>query len=142
MTTPKNKRTRFSIAKKVEILDKVQKGDSRAELCRSYEIASSTLHTFIKDEKKIRAEFESNRDSKRRVIRTSPFHELEKAVIKWFNIVREQKIAVSGPMVREKALEYAKEMGLNNFAASDGWLDRFKKRENLDFKACFISCNH
>ena len=52
MTTPKNKRTRFSSAKKVEILDKVQKGDSRAELCRSYEIASSTLHTFIKDKKK------------------------------------------------------------------------------------------
>ena len=41
------------------------------------------------------------------VMRTFPFHELEKAMIKWFNIMREQKVAVSGSMVQEKALEYA-----------------------------------
>ena len=37
-----------------------------------------------------------------------PFHELEKAVNKWFNIVHEQKVAVSGPMVQENAFEYAR----------------------------------
>ena len=57
--TTKNKRTCFSIAKKVEIFEKVQKGESWAELCHSEEIASSSLHTFNKDGKKIRAEFES-----------------------------------------------------------------------------------
>ena len=56
-------------------------------------------------------------------MRTSLFHELEKAVRKWFNIVREQKDAVSGA---KKALKYAKEMGLRDLAASDGWLDCFK----------------
>ena len=65
-------------------------------------------------------------------MRTSLFHELEKVVRKWFNIVREQKDAVSGA---KKALKYAKEMGLRDFAASDGWLDHFKMRENLDTKA-------
>ena len=37
-------------------------------------------------------------------MRTYPFHELEKAMIKLFNIIREQKVAVSGSMVQEKAL--------------------------------------
>ena len=58
------------------------------------------------------------------------------SVKKWFNIVREQKAAISIKMVQEKSLEYAKEMGLNDFAASDGWL------ENFDFKAHFTFCNH
>ena len=135
MTSPKNKRIRFSIAKKVEILDLVRKGNPRTDICRTYAIASSTLFDFIKNEKKIRDEFESNRDSNRRLIRASPFQELEQAVVKWFQVAREKKVSVSGPMVQEQALIYAKEMGLNDFTASGGWLDRFKKRENLDFKA-------
>ena len=40
-------------------------------------------------------------------MRTYPFHELEKAMIKLFNIMREQKVAVSGSMFQEKALKYA-----------------------------------
>ena len=56
----------------------------------------------------IPAEFESSMDYKCQVIRTSLFHKLEKAVNKCFNIVHEKKVEVSGPMVHEKALGYAK----------------------------------
>ena len=37
-------------------------------------------------------------------------------------------------MVQEKALEFAKAMGDSKFTASNGWLDRFKKREKINFK--------
>ena len=46
-----------------------------------------------------------------------------------------KKIALNTPMVQEKAIEFAKLMNLTDFTASGGWLHRFKKRENLDFKA-------
>ena len=135
MTSPLKKRIRFSIAKKVEILDLFQRGNSRADICWTYAIAPSTLFDFIENETKNCAEFESNRDSKRRTVQFSPYHDHEQAIIKWLQIVREQKIAISRPMVQEKALKFAKKMGLKDFAASGCWLDRFKKRENLDFKA-------
>ena len=138
MTSPKTKRTRFTIAKKIEILNLLQNGNARSDVCRQYSIASSTLFQFIKDEKKIRSEFETNRDSNRQMIKDSPRHTLEQALVKWVHVIRERKIAIDGPMVQEQALKFAKEMGITDFTASNGWLDRFKKREKLDFKACLF----
>ena len=69
------------------------------------------------------------------MIKNSPFHKLEQALIKWIHLVREKKIALNGPMVQEKATEFAGVMGVTDFQASSVWLDRFKKRENLEFKA-------
>ena len=34
-------------------------------------------------------------------------------------------------MIQEKALEYGKELGITDFVASNGWLSRFKARQNL-----------
>ena len=132
MNSPKGKRTRFSIAKKVEILDLVKKGKSRVEICKEFGLAPSTLSTFLRDEKKVREEFENNRDSKRNAIRVSPHNELEQNLVKWVHIMRENKVSLSGPMVQEKAMGFAKAMNVTNFVASNGWLDLFKKREALN----------
>ena len=81
MNSAKSTQTRFTIAKKIEVLDLVKNGKARTEICREFSLASSTLFQFIKDEKKIRDEFEKNRNSKRTMIKNSPFHELEQALI-------------------------------------------------------------
>ena len=83
MSSPKGKQIRFSLAKKIEMLDLVKKGKARTEICREYGLAPSTLQNFLRDEKKVREEFEKNRDSKRQMIRKSPHHDLEQALVKW-----------------------------------------------------------
>ena len=35
---------------------------------------------------------------------------------------------------KTKAIEFAEKMNVENFKASDGWLDRWKKRFNVSFK--------
>ena len=52
MNFGKTKRTRFTIAKEVEILD-LDKSDSipRTKIWKNYKITSSTLHTFLKFER-------------------------------------------------------------------------------------------
>ncbi len=49
------------------------------------------------------------------MIKNLPFHELEQALIKWIQLVRENKIALNGPMVQEKATGYAGVMGVADF---------------------------
>ncbi|XP_047115936.1 tigger transposable element-derived protein 4 [Schistocerca piceifrons] len=42
-------------------------------------------------------------------------------------------LPVSGPLICEKAFAIAKELGLNDFKDSVGWLDKFKSRHNSSF---------
>ncbi len=50
-------------------------------------------HNFSRDEKKVREEFEKNRDSKRQMIRKLPHYDLEQELIKWIRMAGDLKIA-------------------------------------------------
>ena len=43
----------------------------------------------------------------------------------WFQTARSQNIPLNCPMLQEKALSYAKELGNSEFKASNGWLESF-----------------
>ena len=49
---------------------------------------------------------------------------LDQAVYKYFLNVRSQNIPVSGPMLKEKAMAYARQLQIADLKGSDGWLDR------------------
>ena len=68
-------------------------------------------------------------------MRGSTYEDLDKACYKWLLNARYQNIPVSGNILKFKALYIAKELGCDDkFKASDGWLDRWKKRCNISFK--------
>ena len=48
-------------------------------------------------------------------------------------IARERNVPTGGFIIREKALDFAKELNITDFKASDGWLDRWKNRYNVVF---------
>ena len=135
MNSPKATRVHLSIAKKIEILDCVKKTKMKKEVCLRYNLAPSTLSTIMKNEKTLREEFDKNTNSQRLTMRRSKFQDMEAALIKWVTMVRENNIALNGPLVLEKATEFANLMGITDFHANQGWLTRFKKRENLNFQA-------
>ena len=134
MNSPKKTRIRFPLAKKIEMLDLAKQGKPRPEICEAYGISPSTLQNFIREETKLRSDFGKNGNSKRFMIRDSPHHNLEQSLVKWIHVVREKKVALTGPMVQEKAIEFATLSGEKDFTASNGWLYRFQKRENLTFQ--------
>ena len=47
--------------------------------------------------------------------------------MKWLLNLRSENIPVNGLLLKEKASDFAKELGVPNFQASDGWLERWKK---------------
>ena len=48
---------------------------------------------------------------------------------------RERNVPIGGYIIREKTLDFAKELNITDFKASDGWLDRWKNRHNVVFRA-------
>ena len=78
---------------------------------------------------------QKNKTSAKKVrTRVSLNENLDKACYMWLLNTRHQSITVSGTIFKVKALHFAKELGCDDFQASDGWLDSWKKRINVSFK--------
>ena len=59
---------------------------------------------------------------KRQRVKMETYRKLNEAMLKWFTSMRGNNIPVSGPILVEKAHEFAKAFNCNNFTASDGCL--------------------
>ena len=79
--------------------------------------------------------FEGGTSLKTQKLKPCGNENLERALYTWFVQMRRQGVPVSGPVLREKALSYAKEMDIKDFIASNGWFDQWKSRHGVAFKA-------
>ena len=64
-------------------------------------------------------------------MKPATYEELDNATYKWLKSARDRNVPAGAKL---KALEFAKTPDLGNFHASDGWMDRWKKRFNVSFK--------
>ncbi|XP_015371881.1 PREDICTED: major centromere autoantigen B-like [Diuraphis noxia] len=53
----------------------------------------------------------------------------------WISKTREKNLPISGPTIQEKAKQLAEVHGLNDFKASNGWLEKCRRRHNISFKS-------
>ena len=60
--------------------------------------------------------------------------DIRHADFKWVLSLRGQNVPLSDAIIQEKASQYAKELSIENFKASDGCLRRWNVRNNVTFK--------
>lgn len=126
------KRTSLSVQQKLELLQKV-KENNRNEICKTYGCFPSVLSRIIKEESKLRKLAAENKNTKRKRLRTGKHDNVDRAVATWFNEMRLKNASINGPMICEQAKKYAQMLDVNDFEPSTGWLDRWKRRENINF---------
>ncbi len=85
-----------------------------------------TLGNLLKQKK----ELEESCGSNRKRSRSSHFPEIDSCVVKWIHDTRMRSGVLSSPLIMEKANQFANHLEID-FTANEGWLHRFKKRENL-----------
>lgn len=125
--SPPRKLKSLTIEKKIEILKKVESGIKKKVIAQEYDIPQSTLSTIIKNKATI-LQFGAEIKGKASFKRNRPSKTVNTALVKWFGSAREKNLPVSGPVLKQKALDLAQKMGDNEFKASSGWLEKFKKR--------------
>ena len=121
---------------KVILMEKGErKLQSITEICKKHDIASSTLHTILKDKDNIMSAFSSGSfQQKTKKIRKPNYEDVDCALHTWFQQARSKNIPISGPILIEKGKELAESLGHTNFSISMGWLSRFKVRHGISMK--------
>ena len=89
-----------------------------------YKVPPNTVSTWLKNKDKIFAALEPHQKK----VHQGENPELDETLFKWFVAKRSQKVSLDGSILNEKTRDFTKELKLTEFKASDGWLDKWKKR--------------
>jgi hypothetical protein len=63
------------------------------------------------------------------------FKEINDLTFSWFEGARSRELPISGQLLQENALSFANILKIENFKASNGWLNKFCARNNIVFHA-------
>ncbi|XP_006877752.1 PREDICTED: major centromere autoantigen B [Chrysochloris asiatica] len=125
----------LTFREKSRIIQEVEENPDlrKGEIARRFNIPPSTLSTILKNKRAILA---SERkygvaSTCRKTNKLSPYDKLEGLLIAWFQQIRAAGLPVKGIILKEKALRIAEELGMDDFTASNGWLDRFRRRHGV-----------
>ena len=147
------KHKKLSIKEKNLIIDLIESGKSKTHAASQFGVTSAAI-TYIKKKKDLIREAMGKKHLRKTCRLGQGQHLLmEKVLLEWINQKRILGIAISGPIIKEKALEFNRELERRKineessgtwteeqrssnpakFRASDGWLSNFKVRHGIRY---------
>jgi hypothetical protein len=130
-------RRNLSLAEKIELIKYVSGPNvSYRDASKKFKVSVGSISNIFNRREHYEKMWGEN-INKRRVKekRPSRFDDLNSSVWEWFIHVRALGLPLSGPLIQGKAKEVARDMGIEDFKASNGWLEAFQKRHNVSLKA-------
>nr|XP_045594261.1 tigger transposable element-derived protein 2-like [Procambarus clarkii] len=130
----KRKRSFLSIEQKLDMIEKHERRYSVTRMAAEFKVGKSTVCDMKrqKDIRKFLASSDSGALNKRKTIKGSANTNLDEAVYKWFNQERSVRMPLGGDAIKTAADKFAQKMNIPDFRASEGWLQRFKNRHNIN----------
>uniref|UniRef100_A0A8C4QK27 HTH CENPB-type domain-containing protein n=1 Tax=Eptatretus burgeri TaxID=7764 RepID=A0A8C4QK27_EPTBU len=123
----------LTLDEKVKIIqsDKIK---SQHNLAVEYSVSKSQVQCILKRKAKIMTAYEENAPIRKKRFKVQENQKIDEMTWSWFSRVRALNCAVSGPMIKEPAMEFARSLEVPkvDFTASNGWLSQFKARHNIN----------
>lgn len=80
-------------------------------------------------------EYEGNTDTNRKRHKSRASSEnLDNLVLTWIQDANSRRIPLTGLLIQESARKFGEDLGLTDFKGSNGWLNKFLKRHQLQCK--------
>ncbi|XP_063624721.1 LOW QUALITY PROTEIN: tigger transposable element-derived protein 4-like [Cydia splendana] len=126
----------LSLSDKLRIVNAFESGKLRNEIQimqNEFGLAESTYYKIIKSRELIKCQCSKGHGNIKRS-RISEFPDIEKCLSEWIKQTLDRNIPIDGPLSKQKSKDFATKLGIENFSASNGWLEGFKKRHDISFK--------
>nr|XP_020830675.1 tigger transposable element-derived protein 1-like isoform X2 [Phascolarctos cinereus] len=138
----KAQRKSISLGKKVEIIKRVEAGEMKSEVARSFGLAQSTLKSILNQADRVKASVHNSSNltaAKVTRIRSSVMEKMENMLSIWVDNMMQHHMPLSQALIMQKALSLfdhlkaqAGEESSKTFVASRGWFEKFKKRNKIN----------
>lgn len=133
------KRHELTLEQKVSLINDNSDGNglSIRKLAEKYAVSKSSVANILNRRAEYQLDYvsNSNKDCKRKLKDEIGKH-LDEVLFEWFTAQRAKNIAISGPLLQEKARQIAEDLGSlpSEFKASNGWLEKFRRRHMIVHK--------
>lgn len=129
--------TELNLSQKIKLIEDLKNGLSVRNAARKYEISVGTVSNLKKHKDLLVDKALQNQPViNHRISRLSGKSlTLDKCLYNWFAAARYRKIPISGTIIQEKARKVSETLEMKDFKASNGWLESFRKRHFISFKA-------
>lgn len=141
MTSEKRKKVVVSIDEKYKAIQRMDSGESAQAIAKSLGVGRTTVIGWQKSRVEIMNwclshAGPSTSKIERKTMKKSDFENVGEALYLWFVQQREKGTPISGPMLKEKALNFYSQLRIEcpeeeKFTASEGWLFRWKRRYGI-----------
>lgn len=137
MSSKKKTRNALALKTKCELIDFAKKNPhlSSRTLAEKFGCGKTQVNKILSNKESLLEQFESNVSSDcvllRKRSRSCEFSEINESLYKWYSLATTRNIYPAGPQLCEKARQIADQLDVDNFKASNGWLDRWKKRYDI-----------
>ena len=123
----------LTLEQRVEVVKKSEKNNlSARKIAEHFGVGRTQIDGILKRKAEVLADYDNNQPSDRkRQIKLTGNEDINTLVWKWFQDATARRINVSGPLIKEKALKFAEDLGIASLKASNGWLDSFRHRHNI-----------
>ena len=131
------KRNDLSLALKYEVLktEEREKKLGVRKLSEMFGCGKTRISVILKNGERIKELYEANVSGHRcqtgKRFRESKFSELNDTLYSWYLLAVLKNIFPDGSQLAENAREIARWLGVEDFKASNGWLDRWRKKHHL-----------
>lgn len=135
MTSLNSKRKDLTLREKVNVIEYAKQSKcSQSEIAKKFGISQAQVSKLLKNQDSFINDWRANSKSTQKRKRSGRDSDVEQALAEWFTEKRARNVAISGPVLKEKAEEIAENFGNANFKATNGWFCRWKNRSQVSFK--------
>ena len=136
---PKTKNTRLglSLAERIQVIEARQIGKSMRQLAAQFGCGKTQILNTLAQKDRYIQEWEllGGRNNPvlgaRKRFRHTRNEEINRSVYQWYQQQNSNGQSVTGPMLQRQARQYANDLGIMTFAASNGWLANFRRFYNI-----------
>ena len=104
---------------------------TQGELDAIYKIKQNTVSDILKKKDKWLLVNPDLEETSKQRERLPYFPQVEEALAVWTTNALAADLTINGDILREKAKIFAQGFEINNFTASNGWINKFKQRYHL-----------